>query len=149
LTSHTKSYGEAVLTEVEVGVNSVATALLELDSWMDPTYAKKNLLTMMDTVYYYPQPYGVVLIVGPWNFPINLVIIPLVGAIAAGNCAIIKPSELTPASAAALAKYLPKYLDQVRPLRVPCRCRQPSFLAIDYSSDDKILQSWGQLSMRS
>ena len=44
----------------------------------------------------YPEPYGVTLIISPWNYPFQLAIAPLIGAIAAGNCAVLKPSELTP-----------------------------------------------------
>ncbi|CAH1991164.1 unnamed protein product [Acanthoscelides obtectus] len=61
--------------------------------------------------YIYSEPYGIALIVGPWNFPINLVFAPLAGAIAAGNCVVIKPSEHAPATARAIASLLPKYID--------------------------------------
>lgn len=57
------------------------------------------------------EPYGTVLIIGPWNFPLYLTIGPLVGAIAAGNTVAIKPSEVTPACSALLAKLIPQYLD--------------------------------------
>ncbi|KAF7263705.1 hypothetical protein GWI33_001333, partial [Rhynchophorus ferrugineus] len=57
------------------------------------------------------QPYGVVLIIGPWNYPFDLVISPLIGAIAAGNCAVVKPSEITPACAKFLEDTLPNYID--------------------------------------
>jgi acyl-CoA reductase-like NAD-dependent aldehyde dehydrogenase len=67
----------------------------------------------MDTVIIYNDPYGVVLIMGAWNYPFQLSLMPLVGAIAAGNCAIIKPSEVAPASADLMARLIPKYLDQV------------------------------------
>ena len=64
----------------------------------------------MDKYIHY-EPYGVCLIIGAWNYPFLLTISPLIGAIAAGNCAIIKPSELAPKSAAALASMVKKYLD--------------------------------------
>jgi aldehyde dehydrogenase (NAD+) len=67
----------------------------------------------MDTVLIYNDPYGVVLIMGAWNYPVHLSLLPLVGAIAAGNCAIIKPSEVSPAAADLVARLIPKYLDQV------------------------------------
>ncbi|MFD4180634.1 aldehyde dehydrogenase family protein [Rhodococcus sp. NPDC058514] len=57
------------------------------------------------------EPLGVVLIVGPWNGPVNLVLNPLVAAVAAGNCAVVKPSELTPATSRLLARLIPEYLD--------------------------------------
>lgn len=73
----------------------------------------KGLVNAMDTVIIYNDPYGVVLIMGAWNYPFQLSLMPLVGAIAAGNCAIIKPSEVAPASADLMARLIPKYLDQV------------------------------------
>lgn len=59
------------------------------------------------------EPLGVVLIVGPWNGPVNLVLNPLVAAVAAGNCAVVKPSELTPATSRLSARLIPEYLDPV------------------------------------
>lgn len=59
------------------------------------------------------DPYGVVLIIGPWNYPLQLTLLPLASAIAAGNCVIVKPSELAPESAKFVADFLPKYLDNV------------------------------------
>jgi delta 1-pyrroline-5-carboxylate dehydrogenase len=67
----------------------------------------------MDGVLIYNDPYGVVLIIGAWNYPIQLTLLPLVGAIAAGNCVILKPSEMSPASAELMANLIPNYLDQV------------------------------------
>ena len=57
------------------------------------------------------EPLGVVLIIGPWNYPVNLVLVPLAAALAAGNAAVVKPSELAPTTAALLAERLPRYLD--------------------------------------
>ncbi len=57
------------------------------------------------------EPLGVVLVIGPWNYPVYLTLGPLVAAIAAGNCAVLKPSELAPASSALMARLVPQYLD--------------------------------------
>lgn len=57
------------------------------------------------------EPLGVVLIIGAWNYPISLVLGPLIGAISAGNCAVLKPSEVTPNSSKIVAELVPKYLD--------------------------------------
>src|SRR6201987_2780980 len=57
------------------------------------------------------DPLGVVLVIGPWNYPLYLSLAPLVAAVAAGNCAVIKPSELAPATSALLARLLPQYVD--------------------------------------
>lgn len=67
----------------------------------------------MDTVTIQKQPYGVVLIISPWNFPFILSFQPLIGAIAAGNSVLLKPSELTPACSQLIAELIPKYLDKV------------------------------------
>lgn len=61
--------------------------------------------------YVHPEPYGVCLIIGAWNYPFVLTLAPLIGAIAAGNCAILKPSELAPHSATAMATMVARYLD--------------------------------------
>jgi aldehyde dehydrogenase (NAD+) len=57
------------------------------------------------------DPLGVVLVIGPWNYPLYLSLAPLVAAVAAGNCAVVKPSELAPATSAVLARLVPQYLD--------------------------------------
>lgn len=67
----------------------------------------------MDTCVIYNDPYGVVLIMGAWNYPLQLTLLPLAGAIAAGNCCILKPSELSSASAKLVEELVPKYLDNV------------------------------------
>lgn len=78
--------------------------------WLQPS---KGLVNAMDSLLIYNDPYGVVLIMGAWNYPIHLTLLPVVGAIAAGNCVVIKPSEVSPASASVVANLIPKYLDQV------------------------------------
>lgn len=65
--------------------------ITNLHQWVKPTaVAKPNLLWAMDTIQMSPEPFGVMLIIVPWNYPIQLSLVPLVGAIAAGNCVIIK-----------------------------------------------------------
>lgn len=68
---------------------------------------------MLDGVRIYNDPYGVVLVIGAWNYPLQLTLLPVCGAIAAGNCVIIKPSEVSPASAKLIEDLIPKYLDTV------------------------------------
>ena len=72
-----------------------------------------NCIAFLDRGYVRKEPYGVVLILGTWNYPINLSLQPLVGALAAGNCVILKPSEVAPTCAALMAKLLPRYIDNV------------------------------------
>lgn len=68
--------------------------LKNLKSWVKPRRVKTSPTAFPATSYIYPEPLGIVLIIGAWNYPVQLVISPLVGAIAAGNCAILKPSEI-------------------------------------------------------
>lgn len=67
----------------------------------------------MDQVLVYPDPLGVVLIMGAWNYPIQLPLLPLAAAIAAGNVAIVKPSEIAVNCANIIMEMMPKYLDNV------------------------------------
>lgn len=75
---------------------------------------KKTFVNMMDGVYIYKDPYGVALIMGAWNYPLQLTLLPVAAAIAAGNCVIIKPSECAENCAKFIADFIPKYLDNVR-----------------------------------
>jgi aldehyde dehydrogenase (NAD+) len=72
----------------------------------------------MDQVLVYPDPLGVVLIMGAWNYPIQLPLLPLAGAIAAGNVCIVKPSEIAVNCAKIIEEMMPKYLDNVSRLYV-------------------------------
>ncbi len=67
------------------------------------------MINKMDGCQIVPQPMGLVAILGAWNYPIQLTLVPLVGALSAGNSVVIKPSELAPATAQLLADTLPKY----------------------------------------
>lgn len=73
----------------------------------------KNMTNIFDSTYVKYEPFGVVLIISPWNYPLTLSIRPLIGAIVAGNCAILKPSEWSSNTGRILSELLPKYLDQV------------------------------------
>lgn len=108
-----KSKFETVLYEVDLVKNEIQVMLNNIDTWSKPQSASKSLMTMFDKVSVKYEPYGVVLIIGAWNYPIQLSLGPLVGAIAAGNCAILKPSELTPKIARVISELLPRYLDKV------------------------------------
>ena len=70
-------------------------------------------MTAFDGAFIEPEPYGLVLVIGTWNYPVQITLGPLVGAIAAGNVAIVKPSEIAPATAELLARLVPAYLDNV------------------------------------
>ncbi|XP_068172776.1 aldehyde dehydrogenase, dimeric NADP-preferring-like isoform X1 [Antennarius striatus] len=92
--------------------NEISLATEKLSQWAAPRPVEKNLLTISDEVYIQPEPLGVVLIIGAWNYPWALTLQPLVGAIAAGNAAVVKPSELSECSSLLLRALLPRYLDQ-------------------------------------
>jgi acyl-CoA reductase-like NAD-dependent aldehyde dehydrogenase len=79
-----------------------------------PEFNELMHINFYDDVKLLKEPLGVVLIMAPYNYPIKLTTYPAHGAIAAGNCVIMKPSHLAPKSAALLAKLIPKYLDPVR-----------------------------------
>ncbi|KAM6946313.1 aldehyde dehydrogenase family 3 member A2-like [Aplochiton taeniatus] len=86
-------------------------ALERLAEWAAPRPVEKNLLTISDEVYIQPEPLGVVLIIGAWNYPWAVTLQPLVAAISSGNAAVIKPSEVSSHSAKVMEKLLPLYLD--------------------------------------
>lgn len=103
---------EALLSEFLIVKNDIANALNHLSEWVTPECPEVSMLNKMDTVFSVSEPLGVALIIGAWNYPIQLTIMPLTGAIAAGNCAIIKPSEISAAAAQLIEKLIPQYLDQ-------------------------------------
>lgn len=102
---------EAWTAEVGLVRSEVDHAVQNLDRWARPRRVSVPLLVQPGRAWVQPEPLGTVLILGPWNYPIQLVLAPLVAALAAGNTALLKPSELAPASAAVLAERLPRYLD--------------------------------------
>lgn len=106
-----KSQMESWLAELAMVQNELAYARKHLRDWMKPAKVSTPLALQPGRCRIYPQPLGVVLIIGPWNYPLQLVLAPLVGAIAAGNSAVLKPSEMAPATSAVVAKLLPQYLD--------------------------------------
>lgn len=87
---------EAYTTEVGFNLRSIRDTLKHLRQWMKPRRVKGEVFLPFTTSKVMPEPKGVVLIIGPFNYPFQLVMEPLIGAIAAGNTAIIKPSEYTP-----------------------------------------------------
>ena len=82
-----------------------------LKRWMRRTRVSLPLNQLPGRGWVQYDPLGVILVIGPWNYPVYLSLAPLVAAVAAGNCAIVKPSELAPATSAVLARLIPEYLD--------------------------------------
>lgn len=91
-----KSEFDAYSAEVGFVLSELRYTIKHLESWVKPQKVKTPLTHFGSQSYIYSEPYGVTLIIAPWNYPFQLAFAPLIGAIAAGNCAIIKPSELTP-----------------------------------------------------
>jgi aldehyde dehydrogenase (NAD+) len=101
-----KSEEEAWATEVGFFLNELNYTIKHLKSWMQPTSVPTNLLNQPSSCYTTPEPLGVVCIIAPWNYPFQLLFTPLIGAIAAGNCAVLKPSEFAGATAAIMGKMM-------------------------------------------
>jgi aldehyde dehydrogenase (NAD+) len=106
-----KSPVEGFVTEIAMVRAEIDYTLAHLDSWLRPEKVHVPVKQQPGTARIQRDPLGLVLIIGPWNYPIQLVLAPLVAAIAAGNAAVIKPSELAPASSRVLARLVPEYLD--------------------------------------
>ena len=102
---------EALLSEVRMIVGEVRLTRKKLRSWMKPERVRTPLVAMPGRSYIYREPLGLVLIIAPWNYPFQTAVLPLVGALAAGNCVVLKPSEIAPHTSALIAKWIPKYLD--------------------------------------
>jgi aldehyde dehydrogenase (NAD+) len=97
-----KSHEEAYATETAMVLAEIRVALKKLHKWMKPARARTNMINLPSSGKIYRDPLGVVLIIAPWNYPVQLLLAPLVGAIAGGNCVVLKPSELAPATAVIL-----------------------------------------------
>ncbi|MEM8503612.1 MAG: aldehyde dehydrogenase [Cyanobacteria bacterium P01_D01_bin.1] len=96
----------------EVAVTAeLSYVLKKLKSWMKPQKVGLPLSQLPGSAWVQPEPLGCVLIIGPWNYPFQLVISPLIGAIASGNCAIIKPSEIAPATSKVVAELIGSTFD--------------------------------------
>ena len=105
---------ESVITEIEYVLNDITFQLDHITEYVKPKFVDKGFANMFDDCFIQYDPYGVVLIFGAWNYPVQVLLCPLVGAITAGNCALIKPSEVASNTEKLFAKLLPQYLDQVR-----------------------------------
>lgn len=103
-----KSKFESYMCELGIIYEEINYHLKHLKGWMKNKRVKTPISQFKSTSYVTFQPYGVALIISPWNYPVQLCIAPLVGAISAGNCAVIKPSNYTPNVSHAIAKIIAK-----------------------------------------
>ena len=101
-----KSPEESWVTETGFLLSEISNAINNVGKWMKPKRVGTNLLNLPSKSYVMTEPLGVVLIIGPWNYPLQLLFTPLAGAIAAGNCVVLKPSEFAPATATIMKKII-------------------------------------------
>ena len=101
-----KTAEDAWATEVGFFLSELNHTMEHLKSWMQPTTVATNLVNMPSSSFIIQEPLGVVCIIAPWNYPFQLLFTPLIGAIAGGNCAVLKPSEFAPATAQVMGKII-------------------------------------------
>ncbi len=102
---------EAWIGELGVLRAELRHARKHLPQWVRPQRVPVPLPLQPARAEVLREPLGVVLVISPWNYPLQLALSPLLGALAAGNCAVLKPSEVAPASSEVLAEWVPRYLD--------------------------------------
>jgi len=101
-----KNKEETYATELGLVLAEINVALKNLHRWMEPHSAGTDLVNLPSRSKIYRDSLGVVLIIAPWNYPLQLLLIPLAGAIAGGNCVVLKPSEFSPATASVIEKII-------------------------------------------
>ncbi|MEO9887782.1 MAG: aldehyde dehydrogenase [Balneola sp.] len=107
-----KSAFETYVTEIGLVIADINFVLKNIESWTKQLSVSTPLVNFPSKNFIITEPYGSVLIISPWNYPILLALQPLVGAIAAGNTAILKPSELTPNTSSALESLISEHFDE-------------------------------------
>ncbi|MET0955172.1 MAG: aldehyde dehydrogenase family protein [Cryobacterium sp.] len=107
-----KSPTEADLTEIGILVREIDHTLRHLGRWLKPRRVAVPLVVLPSTATVVREPLGVVTVIAPWNYPVQLLFAPLIGAIAAGNTVVLKPSELAVTTSALIATLVPGYLDR-------------------------------------
>lgn len=106
-----KSSAESQLTEVLSVRSEIRHTARSLRKWTRPRRVRTPLTLGMASAAVQREPLGTVLIISPWNYPVHLLLMPLVGALAAGNTVVLKPSEMAPAVSALMARRIPEYLE--------------------------------------
>lgn len=102
---------EAYTTEVGFLLSEIEHTIKHLAKWMKPTRVKSSMVVQPATSKIYHDPLGVALVIGAWNYPLQLSVGPAIGAISAGNCVVIKPSEVSQNTSTLIHALLPQYLD--------------------------------------
>jgi acyl-CoA reductase-like NAD-dependent aldehyde dehydrogenase len=106
-----RSEMEGYITEIGLALSEISYAIKHLSSWAKPKKVGRPLIFPFSESLVIPEPYGVVLIIAPWNYPLHLTMLPLVGAIAAGNCVAIKPSEMSPNTSKVIHDMIEEYFE--------------------------------------
>ncbi len=106
-----KSPEECWVTENGFVIAEINNTVKRLDNWMQPEKVGTNLLNLPSKSFIMSEPLGVVLIISPWNYPMQLLFTPLVGAMAAGNCIVMKSSEFAPATSAIMKQMINETFD--------------------------------------
>ncbi len=101
-----KTDEDAWATEIGFFLSELNDTIAHLKAWMQPATVSTNLVNQPSSSYIISEPLGVVCIIAPWNYPFQLLFTPLIGVIAGGNCAVLKPSEFAPATAKVMAKII-------------------------------------------
>lgn len=107
-----KSEFEVLSTEIGVVLSELNKTIKKLKKWSKPKVVLPSILNFPSSAKIYREPYGNVLIISPWNYPFNLAIIPIIGAVAGGNTAVLKPSELTENTAKIMHEIINKVFDK-------------------------------------
>ncbi|MDN4598809.1 aldehyde dehydrogenase family protein [Leifsonia virtsii] len=107
-----KNPTESQIAELGFVVGEIDHALKHLRRWLRPKRVSVPGALLPARASTLLEPVGVVLVIAPWNYPVQLLLAPLVGALGAGNAVVLKPSELAPATSAAMARFIPQYLDR-------------------------------------
>lgn len=108
---------EGWATDLSFVLSELKLMLRNLERWNRPERVRTPLVAMPAKSRLVPEPLGVVLVIAPWNYPVQLLLVPAAGAIAAGNAVVMKPSEVSAATSALLTRLIPQYLD---PAAIAC-----------------------------
>lgn len=107
-----KPKAEVYATELGLVLSAIKDMLKNIDRWTKPANKPRAISSLLNKNTVFLEPYGTVYIIGPFNYPLQLTLVPLIGALAAGNCAIVKPSSKTPNVAAVIGAVLGETFDE-------------------------------------
>lgn len=103
---------EAYASEIGIVLEEIKYTIRHLKAWIKPQKARTPLAHFLSSSKIRPEPYGISLIMSPWNYPFQLTFAPLIGSMSAGNCSIVKPSAYSPATSAIIARIIKECFDE-------------------------------------